>query len=88
MAAITVVLLNATALGLGGLLAFLSYLGYSRNSELSYAYACAGFATLAVSAISTDVVVLISSEIIGEHVRSIMMIFGFGLVIYGGEMAQ
>lgn len=88
MTAITVAILNATALGLGGLLAFLSYLGYSRNGELSYAYACSGFVVLGVSAISSDVVGMVSSGVVGEHVRSILMIIGFGLVIYGGEMAQ
>lgn len=85
---VTVALLNLTALGLGGLLAYLSYVGYRHNEEASYAYACAGFAALAVSAVVGDAVGLVSSEAVAEHVRAVAMILGFGLVVYGGEMAQ
>ncbi len=85
---VTVLVLNLTALALGSLLAFISYLGYSRNEEPSYAYACAGFGALAVSAVAGDLLGLVSSDAVAEHVRSVMMIIGFGLVVYGGEMAQ
>ena len=85
---ITVALLNLTAFGLGGLLAYLSYLGYRHNEDVSYAYACVGFAALAVSAVVGDFLGLFSSSAVAEHVRSVVMILGFGLVVYGGEMAQ
>ena len=85
---ITVAVLNLTAFFLGGLLAYLSYLGYRHNEEASYMYACAGFGALAVSAVVGDLLGLFSSSAVAEHVRSVVMILGFGLVVYGGEMAQ
>jgi len=85
---LTVLILNLTAFCLGSLLAFVSYLGYSRDKEASYAYACAGFGALAVSAVVGDLLGLVSSDVVAEHVRSVVMILGFGLVVYGGEMAQ
>ena len=85
---ITVALLDLTAAGLGGLLAYLSYVGYRHDEEASYAYACAGFAALGASAVVGDAVALFSSGPVAEHVSSVFMILGFGLVVYGGEMAQ
>jgi len=85
---VTVVVLNLTALGLGSLLAFVSYLEYRRNGEASYVYACAGFGALAVSAVAGDLIGLLSSDAAAEHARSVLIILGFGLVVYGGEMAR
>lgn len=85
---ITVALLNLTAAILGGLLAYLSYVGYRHNEEASYAYACAGFAALGVSALAGDASGFVASDAVAEHVRSVFLILGFGLVVYGGEMAQ
>jgi hypothetical protein len=88
MSTVTVLILDLTALGLGALLASLSYLGYKKNGEASYAYACAGFGALGLSAVVGTALGTVFPRTIAEHLSSVAMIIGFGLVIYGGEMAQ
>jgi hypothetical protein len=86
---LTVVLLDLTAFLLGALLAYLSYVGYNTNDETSYAYACAGFGALAVGAVAASLLGVVgASEAVAEHARSFFTLLGFGLVVYGGEMAE
>lgn len=88
MSSVTVLILDLTALSLGVLLAFLSFIGYRKNGEMSYAYAAGGFAALGLSAVAGSVLTVFTSTTVAEHISSTAMILGFGLVIYGGEMAE
>jgi hypothetical protein len=90
MTTVTVLILDLTVLLLGSVLGFLSYIGYRKNKEISYACASVGFGAVGVGVAMDGIVTSLAPKAVSlvEHMSSVAVILGFGLIIYGGEMAE